>query len=132
MYAPLSSRGSIAACALPRVQSLADSSMSAAALSPAAVLAFARLREIRDELEIKLFYGKTRQEYEWHRLPVADKKLLLMLAGVGSIDALESMAGKSYKELTPPERDAIATAQRSLRRLVRDTQALGSMSAGIP
>lgn len=106
--------------------------MSALTLSPAAVLAFARMREIKEDLEIKLFYGKTRQENEWKYLTAADRKLLLMLAGVGSLDALESMAAKSYKELTPPEREAMATAQRSLRRLVRDTQAIGSMSAGIP
>lgn len=106
--------------------------MSAVLLSPAAVLAFSRLNEIKKELEIKLFYGKTQQEYEWYRLPVADRKLFLMLSGVGSIDALESMAGKSYKELTPHEREAMATVQRSLRRLVQNTQAIGSMSAGIP
>lgn len=106
--------------------------MSEVALSSAAVKAFSRLNEIKKELEIKLFYGKTQQEHEWHRLPVADRKLLLMLSGVGSIDALESMAAKAYKELAPPERDAMATVQRSLRHLVKNTQAIGSMSAGIP
>ena len=106
--------------------------MSAVNESMDVARAFVRLHELKEEFEIKLFYGKTRQEHEWHRLPIADRKLLLMLAGVGSLDALESMAAKSYKELTPPEREAMATAQRSLRRLVRDTQAIGSMSAGIP
>ena len=105
--------------------------MSAAIYSPVARASLAKLGKIKQECETALYYGKTRQAWEWSRLDQSEKKLLLTLAGVGSIDSLESMAARSYHELTPVERDAVAVAHRSLRRMLNKSHSLGALGAGI-
>lgn len=104
--------------------------MSAATLSRADA-ALIRLGELKEEFERKANFGRTRQELEWQNLGGTDRKLILMLAGVGTIDAMETLAAKKYRELTPPEREAISVAVRSLRRLVARTASLGAMGAGV-
>jgi hypothetical protein len=91
----------------------------------------AKLAEIRQECERGLYYGHTRQQWEWGSLDQCDRKLVLTLAGVGTLDAVESLAKKSYLELTPPERGSIASALRSLRRLVDKTASLSALGAGV-
>lgn len=97
----------------------------------AAIQALGRLSELKQEFEQRVYYGKTRQAWEWSGLPVADRKILLMLAGVGNIDAMDNLAKRGYLELTPAERDAIGVALRSLRRLCDKAASLGALGAGV-
>lgn len=103
-----------------------------AALSKVARESMARLSAIREECETTIFYGKTRQAWQWSTLDQSERKLLLMVSGVGSIDALEAMAARSYLELTPDERGALAVAHRSLSRLLDKSASLAALGAGIP
>jgi hypothetical protein len=106
-------------------------SMSAVIERPVAELCLARLAELKEEFDRRAHWGMTRQELAWQGLPKQDKKLLLTLAGVASLDQVEALAAKQYKELTPPERGSVATAVRYVQRLGNKAAVLGAIGAGV-
>ena len=73
-----------------------------------------KLRELRDEFQRRTV---ERAPGEWSRLNLDVRAVLLMIAGIDpSQDTdLATLAGRDWREFTPPERRAIAQAASAMR-----------------
>ena len=62
---------------------------------------------------------------EWSLLPVAWRQVLLLVGGVGDMETdLAVLAGRSWQEIPPPEREAIKHAIRDAKRVLGRLHAL--------
>lgn len=85
-------------------------------LSPAACRA--RLRELQNEALSRASRGRWSdvEAREWGNMDLGHRVCLLILAGVGdSFDTLSALAQRDWREMPPPERDAIKLQVRSMR-----------------
>lgn len=83
-----------------------------------------RLQELRNQLLERATHGVWHdgEAYEWARLNHAHRMMVMLLAGMdGDLDVL---AARAWREFTPPERQAIKTEIRMVKRTFSRTAAL--------
>lgn len=90
-----------------------------------------RLRVLRDELEGQALNRASRDRWrdeessEWSAMDLGIRVCLLILAGVGdSFDTLSSLADRGWREMPPPEREAIKLQVRAMREAMDEAENL--------
>lgn len=64
------------------------------------------------------------QDAEWARVPLNWRITLMMLGGIGEMDSIDYLAGRSWQELPPREREAVKFAAREGKRILGGLRAL--------
>ena len=64
------------------------------------------------------------QDAEWARIPLAWRITLLMLGGIGDMETVDYLAGRSWQEMPPKEREAVKFAAREGKRILGNLRAL--------
>lgn len=78
----------------------------------------ARLRELQNEALKRSTHGRwsDAESREWKSMDLGLRVCLLILAGVGdSLEDLSALADREWREMPPPERDAIKCQVRGIR-----------------
>jgi hypothetical protein len=94
-----------------------SAAMQGVPLSAVAAEALARLRAIRSEIVTRTGagrFGGSYQDDEWWSYSPEFRLCAVMLAGIEGDTA--ALCVQRWQRFTPPERDALAAALRSLRR----------------
>ena len=78
-----------------------------------------RLRELQNEALSRITGGRwsDMEAREWASISLGHRVCLLILAGVGdTFEGLSALADRDWREMPPPERDAIKLQVRALRK----------------
>lgn len=64
---------------------------------------------------------------EWRRIPITWRMALVMMAGAGDdTESLESLASRDWREMPPPEREALRSIVRGAKRHLGGLTALAA------
>lgn len=61
---------------------------------------------------------------EWASIPVPWRVIMMMAGGMGDIDTIDYLAGRSWQEIPPKEREAVKFTIREAKRLFSGLHAL--------
>ena len=61
---------------------------------------------------------------EWASIPVSWRVILMMAGGMGDMDTIDYLAGRSWQEIPPAEREAVKFVIREAKRLFAGLHAL--------
>ncbi|MFG5777695.1 hypothetical protein ACFIQF_11535 [Comamonas sp. J-3] len=70
------------------------------------------------------------QDAEWAGIPLAWRIMLMTLGGIGDVELIDYLAGRSWQELPPAEREAVQFAIREGKRVFSRLSALSMRTVG--
>lgn len=117
------------------VEPVNDGAPAAVADHCAHVSAFVRNEHLRRQAELRDEFVRIASDgrfvdaasREWRRIPMVWRMALVMMAGAGEdTESLESLAARDWREMPPPERDALRGIVRGAKRHLGGLTALAA------